>query len=170
MPEEQTSPTPQPLTNSQRRLYKATYRPLAVPTPPQEQGRGRVIEKLAFLRGLNIQPQEFARLESEAAARAPDDSLRVIEIIKALGTDLSFAAMRRDGPLLANTSPEELVKIGNALHEIRISLAADARNKLRELQDRFQGALRAGLVHNMPSVPQASAEAAVEWARAEGLP
>jgi hypothetical protein len=66
MPDAQTSSSPQSLTNSQRRLYKATYRPLTVPMPPQEEGTGRVLEKLAFLRGLNIQPQVLARVEADA--------------------------------------------------------------------------------------------------------
>jgi hypothetical protein len=40
---------PKPLTNSQRRLYKATYRPLTFP-PEQQQATGRFLEKLAFVR------------------------------------------------------------------------------------------------------------------------
>jgi hypothetical protein len=140
----------QPLTNSQRRLYKATYRPLAVPPPPpQEEGRGRFLEKLAFLRGLNIQPQELARLEADAAAQGRASTtdthgagaLRVIDIIKGLATDFSFAAMRRYGPLLADLRPEELIGFANALAEMRRAAAIDVRAKLRELQDRYSQAL-----------------------------
>jgi Type II secretion system (T2SS), protein G len=174
-----TSPS---LTNSQRRLYKASYRPLTIP-PEKQQETGRFLEKLAFLRGLDIQAQEFAQLEKDDATQAqshlPTDNqgasstLRVMESMKGLVADLSFTTMRRYGPLLANVSPEELIKVGNALAEMRSAVAADVRNKLHELQDRFAEASRSavsGGASNIPSTVPVPMDAAVKWAMDERLP
>lgn len=167
----------QPLTNSQRRLYKATYRPLTVP-PSEGQETGRFLEKLAFLRGLNILPQEFVRLERSQAEQVQPSLLAtrvpLIDAMQQLTTDLSFAAMRRYGPLLADLSSEELIKVGNAVHRIRLTFAADVEEKLRDLQDRFQEAVTSthpssGAKERAVRV-EISAEAAVAWAKAEGLP
>lgn len=171
-------PTPsQPLTNSQRRLYKATYRPLTVP-PSERQEAGRFLEKLAFLRGLDIRPQEFAQLERSEAEQGQSGTLAMrpplINAMRRLAADLSFAAMQQYGPLLTDVSPEELIKVGNTLHQIRLNLAADVGQKLRDLHDRFQEIVTPALPSRGSTEndigAKASAEAAVAWARAEGLP
>src|SRR4051794_21146249 len=114
--------TVKPLTNSQRRVYKASYRPLTVPAEVQ-QSAGRVLEKLAFVRGLDIWPNEYAQLEGRVAEAQPVPATggqgdgnppRLLEIMKGLSAGLSFATMRRYGPPLARVSPEELIKIGHA--------------------------------------------------------
>jgi hypothetical protein len=74
MADNQTPARSQPLTNSQRRLYKATYRPLTVPAKEQ-QTTGRVLEKLAFLRGLDIQPQELTQLANQEPAQVQPSSV-----------------------------------------------------------------------------------------------
>ncbi len=175
MADKQASPALQPLTNSQRRLYKATYRPLTVPTTPQEEVTGRFLEKLAFLRGLNIQPQEIVWLggdsavhgqESTATDTQASDFRRIIEIMKGLTTDVSFAAIRRYGPLLARVPPDKLIRIGNALVEMRRAVAVEMRDKLRELQDKHAEAQAI----SGRAATETSAEAAVTWARDERLP
>lgn len=171
---------PQALTNSQRRLYKASYRPLTIP-PEEQKKTGRFLEKLAFLRGLDIQAQEFAQLEKDEAAQAQSSLStnnqgggfppQVVEILKGLATDLSFATIRRYGPFLASVSFEDLIKVGNALAEMRGAVAVDIRNKLHELQDRFTEATSSTVSEGNPlSIAPVSIEAAVKWAMDEHLP
>src|SRR5690242_6523082 len=105
----ETSTPSQPLINSQRRLYKATYRPVTIP-PSARQEAGWFLEKLAFLRGLDIHPQEFTQLErgpSESAQPSPlTTKASLINAMRRLAADLSFSAMQQYGPLLASMSPE----------------------------------------------------------------
>ena len=171
------APVPsQPLTNSQRRLYKASYRPLIVPQSKQQE-TGHFLEKLALLRGLDIQQQEFEQLERDQAARVQSDpsgrKVPLIEIIRRLATDLSLGTMQQYGRLLASVSAEELTEFGNALQEIRVGLASDARQKLQTIQHRFEDAMptaSSASAQHAPLTGQMSAEAGLEWARAKGLP
>jgi hypothetical protein len=146
--------------------------------PAKEQPTtGRVLEKLAFLRGLDIQPQEFTQLGNQEPAQVQpssvanqegkDGPLRLIDIMKGLAADRSFITVQRYGPLLASISPAALLQVGRTLFELRSAVAADARNKLQALEDRFTASLPTGTANIPPTVPGA---AAVQWAIDERLP
>jgi hypothetical protein len=69
--------------------------------------------------------------------------------------------MQRYGPLLASVSPAALLQVGRTLFELRSAVAADARNKLQALEDRFTASLPTDTANIPSTVPGA---AAVQWA------
>lgn len=174
-PDAPAAPSPS-LTNSQRRLYKASYRPLTVPAEKQPQ-TGRFLEKLAFVRGLDIQPGEAAKLKNnggkqgepgvpaQKSTQAPGYGL--IEAINGLAADLSFAAMQHFGPPLARTSSDALLALGSALAEMRRSAAADARNVLHEIQSRYARTLHKRTRRGSASIARKTPQDAIAWAEAE---
>ncbi len=141
-------------TNSSRKTLKATYVPLKLPpAAPQQPGgadaagpspQPNVMLKVAYIRGLNIRPAEIESLQKAPALQGlhlqPSPALQVaqavvprqplIDVVKAVTTDLSPALMVTHGPLLANASVAALETLGRELHNARQTKVATAATSL----------------------------------------
>ena len=135
-----------------------------------------------FVRGLDIRPDEFIKLETSGGVLAQPDPRSgnsgessiplFVEALKGLSNGISFDAMRRFGPLLAGASRDDLAQVGNALSTIRHAAAVEIRAKLSDLQDQFAGALRSAAkwgASTLPASSQPTTELALEWAKTEGF-
>lgn len=110
------------LINSRRRLFKATYTPIA--NVPQEQS-GRAAEKAAFIRSLALQPSELEALRQDATVHAlsvQSDAPTTSQLIDVVGNfvaDSSQFALQRYGPTLARAGVDDLARIGRAVVALR---------------------------------------------------
>ncbi len=96
--------------------------------------------KVAFIRGLNVRPAEFQALQDTPEVLAPNpgstrsdppaspaaeqvapgvDYPRLLDVVKAVATDLSPELMRTHGQLLRVATPEGLATVGQAVQQIR---------------------------------------------------
>jgi hypothetical protein len=118
-----TAPAPPiNLTNSQRRVNKATYAPAQVPpgapSPPQ------VMEKAAFAASLAMSPSEAKALQNQAP-NSPSFG-KTLKLVANLQSTPWPEALRRYGAALAGTSRQDLVRVGEALLLLRQAQATTA--------------------------------------------
>jgi Type II secretion system (T2SS), protein G len=186
------------LDNSKRALYKATYVPIHsddtnAPKP------SRVLEKVAYLRSLHIQPREFAALkerttsnrlliparldasETSAVSRetspaSADQSISLLDLTHQLVTNISPVATQQNASLLADVSMDDLANLGYTLAEIRRGVADTVKSKVQAIEQHYQQTLRTspqGTSIASPSGPamrhQTFSDAAI-WAMANNLP
>jgi len=106
-------------SNSERRIYKATY--VTQQTDPSleevhETKVGRGVEKMFYARSLAITPEEATELRRYRLSREAQTALFVIEEAAA---DPTPAALSRFVPALASTPHNVLVSLGEALVAVR---------------------------------------------------
>lgn len=120
-------------TNSQRSLYRATYVPTRFKSTQEDPATatGRVMAKVAFIRGLNLRPAELARLQpipvigrgrtppAPASPRAASLSPDLLAVVQSVTRNLSPHLMNTDGAVLRGGVGNGLADIGRAVVEIR---------------------------------------------------
>jgi hypothetical protein len=121
--------------NSQRSLYRATYVPTRFKPQTQEDesaiaavpSKGRVMQKVAFIRGLNIRPAEFAKLEAipipiihpTQPRMSAKPSPELLNAVKLVTTNLSPQLMATDAALLRSAVGPDLAAIGQQVVTFR---------------------------------------------------
>jgi hypothetical protein len=190
------------LENSKRALPKATYVPLRTQSNTSSSGSnespqpktGRALEKIAYVRSLNIQPQEFDALKARevvARLRVPSvntsittriadagtsQNVSLLDLVQQIATNPSPVAMERFGPLLATVSAEDLATLGYALTDIRRETANTVATKIQEIEHHYQQALNSSSQVSREITPSALTSPApahtdaVSWAMARNLP
>lgn len=161
------------LENSKRALYKATYVPIQT-VDANAPNPSRVIEKVAYLRSLHIQPQEFLALrESATNARlqiparvgvsetnaisgdtspsGEDQQVSLLDIIQQLVTNISPEATQQNASLLADVSANDLANLGYTLAEVRRGVSDTVKSKVQEIEQYYQQTL-----HTSPQGTQAA--------------
>jgi hypothetical protein len=128
------------LKNSLRVLHKATYVPTRTnPQSPSQPPTTRVMEKVAFLRRLALQPDEIAALEQGdndpgaqvKVADVPGNpfgaraAVKLAEIVRPLVTDPLSGTTERYAPLLMRVSPEQIAVLTRRLIDLRSAKRAD---------------------------------------------
>ncbi len=137
------------LINSQRSLLKATYVPTQSKNGPPE-NTNRVVEKVAMIRQLNIQPSEFDRLAQDPAVLAlrvtpgpvtdnpfSKRSFPLLDLVRVLVNDNSSVTTSRYAPLLASVSVTDLNVLGQALATERKRIADIADNRMTQIITSF---------------------------------
>src|SRR6266508_4793047 len=115
----------------------------------------RVMPKVAFIRGLNVRPAEFQALQGTPEVLALDpgstgseplatpaagqsaqgvDRRSLLDVVKAVATDLSPELMRTHGQLLRAATPEDLAAIGQAVQQFRAGVATDISTLLHNIR------------------------------------
>ncbi|MFL6672719.1 MAG: type II secretion system protein GspG [Massilia sp.] len=123
------------LNNSQRRVPKATYVPVTLPATAQAKS-GRVVEKVAYLRSLNIAPSEFdalAALPELAALKVPSTRGRnpdsaAVDVVRDFISTPAAVALKRYGPAIAQMSMADLTTLGGGVARVRRAAAVAVRN------------------------------------------
>jgi hypothetical protein len=125
--------------NSSRSLLKATYVPVKIPVANVASSAAasaapqpNVMMKVAYLRGLNIRPDEMEALHNSPKlkkiklARLSKTNIRkaipgqaLTKVTEAVTNSLSPGLMSTHGALLAKATTENLQSLGRELHEIR---------------------------------------------------
>ena len=130
------------LNNSQRRVSKATYVPLTLPAAAQAQS-GRVVEKAAFLRSLQLDASEFgplAALPEVGVLKVPSKrggraDTAVVDVIRQFVSSPPATGLKEYGKLIAQVSPADLAAFGNGVARVRRAAAASARTLLPSARD-----------------------------------
>lgn len=178
------------LENSKRIQFKATYVPTRIGGSIQTDGQSgqptaRVLEKVAFLRSLNIQPEEYAQLRDHpvvkrlpvplATTQRKSAASQLVDVVFQLTSNISPLATQQQAPLLANTCVEDLAALGNALADIRRKIAGEVRAYVEEIESKYQS--RSGARPQPGLLTQAAPAGysptfldAVAWAYANHLP
>lgn len=122
---------PSGLTNSKRTVFKATYVPTKTTGEPKP--TSRALAKLAFLRSLNIQPGEHAKLQQDSTLAhltvdipngmsnpfGEQTKIPLLSLVDRLTSHGSAAAMKQLTPLLKHATPEQLMAVGRAVAAAR---------------------------------------------------
>jgi hypothetical protein len=125
------------LTNSQRRLYKATYAPIH-PDPKHERVPGRrAIAKAAFLAALAARPREVENVRRRLADHpgGAAQSGQALAILERMAHDASPTAAYAAAPDLAEIESETLIRIGEALFDERRKVADDVQRAVSQVRE-----------------------------------
>ena len=162
--------------NSQRSLYRATYVPTRFAQPREsngdggpitatrQPGTGRVMSKVAYIRGLNIRPAEFAKLSAGPIARPrkhAEEPPHLLNVVKKITTNLSPHLMASDAAILRGDVTADLEAIGRHLADLRQATITDMNQLI--------GAIRTSYAwsRNIPEAVVDTAEA-LTWAYQTG--
>jgi hypothetical protein len=131
------------LSNSQRRLYKATYAPIQPdPTSDANVPTQRAAAKASFVAGLAMRPTEIAPL-TKRLGDAASKLKPALSAITALVQDTSPAAGLRHAAAFASISAEDLQRVGRALVDERKAVAARTAQIVADARDGYGRALSA---------------------------
>ncbi|HTD39111.1 MAG TPA: hypothetical protein VK671_00725, partial [Mucilaginibacter sp.] len=149
------------LTNSQRSTLKATY----VPTKSSNgipASTSRVVEKVAMIRQLNLQPAELDNLAQNKAvqglnidlSKAPNNpfqkkTIQLLDVVRKLATNVSSLATTTYAPLLQYVSPEQLNIFGQAVASERQNIADVANNHIQQITGAFKKAFPKAIPNQM---------------------
>jgi hypothetical protein len=155
--------------NSTRSVNKATYVPLRTSASPIQPSR--LVEKVAFLRGLGITEAELTSIRTRlVAGSAPTNRRRsrskftlLLDAVGAVSAQFSPNSLIENGGLLAQTPPSELATLASAVSALRQQAAAEAAQKMLSIQRAYAA--------NPGSVSADTTNyrlAALRWAAASG--
>lgn len=141
------------LTNSARRLYKATYAPIQ-----PEEGRiastGRGVQKAAFVASLAIRRDEIVKLrrQLEASDHVSDMKLLLTLVENMVAEHAPGASMHYAAELSAIPS-EQILLLAEWLLQLRKGLATQLEGTIRTLREKYQTFLTAGVTEEPPRQP-----------------
>lgn len=125
------------LSNSQRRLYKATYAPIRAKEIVI--GRpGKAMAKTAYVGALAVRPSELPELRRHLSRDESGELKEALGIIENTVRDTSANATYRYSTELASVSVEALVRIGQALAEIREMKASSLAITISDLREQYR--------------------------------
>ncbi|MGY6126832.1 type II secretion system protein GspG (plasmid) [Paraburkholderia strydomiana] len=129
------------LINSQRRIPKATYVPRTIPAGAQA-ASGRVIEKTAFLRSMDIRPEELRAIASVRAVKSlkareagTGADRPLIDVVRDFLSASAVAGLRRYGPAFARVSMLDIAKVGEAVALVRAESASALREAVHKVDN-----------------------------------
>jgi len=148
------------ITNSQRRLYKATYAPTKLPEDGRDassqQAQMRAFEKLSFVQSLAIRPSELNRVRKALARDSGGPPVRelleAVDIIEKVvkdpspGSSISYAAN------FALIRAEVLLQLAKLLADKRLALTRLVVSSLERIRMRYAAARRDAIRVAVPPV------------------
>lgn len=127
------------LSNSQRRIPKATYVPRTLPAAAQA-ASGRAVEKSAFLLSLKIDHNDLAAITGNAVAKklmvpaaGKQPAQPLTDLVKEFVALPPASALKRFGPALARTPAADIAALGEAVAKGRSQAAADLRRAAQKV-------------------------------------
>jgi hypothetical protein len=135
-------------TNSRRHLYKATYSPIRI-NPDNDYDRRlqtrtfRALEKLNYVRALDVKPAEYDRVRRALAAQLQDNNgieqalARTLEQIGRVLNRPSPASFRENVAAVAELDMDSLLAFGEALVGEREKLVDEVESSLRAVQSEY---------------------------------
>ena len=138
-------------TNSRRHLYKATYSPIRI-NPDNEQDRRlhtrtyRALEKLNYVRALDVKLAEYDRVGRTLTAQLQDDHgtgqalARTLERIGQVLRRPSPASFRENVAAVSELDMDSLVAFGEALVAERQKTVEEMESSLKTVQTEYMAA------------------------------
>ncbi|VWD31132.1 type II secretion system protein GspG [Burkholderia lata] len=141
------------LTNSQRSILKATYVPTSVPGG-NPVPTSRAVEKVAMVRLLNLQAEDFKDLAGDQNVNgmsiglagkanpygAGGGAVPLLKVVESLTTQISSGVTSKFGPLMAEVSPSDLAKLAQAVSDARRARAKTLNAHVQSVVAAFQKA------------------------------
>jgi hypothetical protein len=139
------------LINSQRSVLKATYVPTK--SDPTTSNTSRVVEKVALIRQLNLQPNEFTDLKENKIVKGlsvnldnvknspfKNSNVPLVDLIQKLTTDNSPTTTGTYAPLLANVSNEQLSIFSQTLAGERQNVVNTVSSHINQMKEAYKKA------------------------------
>ncbi len=141
------------LTNSARRLYKATYAPIQ-----PEEGRiastGRGVQKAAFVASLVIRRDEVVKLSRQLEASDHGHEMKLLlTLVENMVAEHAPGASMHYAAELSGIPSEQILLLAEWLLQLRKGLATQLEGAVRNLREKYQAFLVAGATEQPPRQP-----------------